>query len=51
MYSDRYSALQNGVCPRCLSFQMKIDYGTQNVADEMLKFAIYGAKWAERIQR
>jgi hypothetical protein len=51
MYSDRYSALQNGVCPRCLSFQMKIDYGTQNVADETLKFAIYGAKWAERIQR
>jgi len=51
LYSDRYSALQNGVCPKCDNFQLAIDYGTQNVQDEMLKFSVYGAKYAERRQQ
>jgi hypothetical protein len=51
LYSDRYTALQNGVCPKCDSFQLAIDYGTQNAADELLKFSIYGAKHAERKQQ
>jgi hypothetical protein len=48
MYSDRYSALQNGICPKCENFQLKVDYGTQAFPDELLKFAVYGAKFEER---
>ena len=51
LYSDRYSALQNGVCPKCRHFQFKVDYGTQAAADELLEFSIYGAKHAERKQQ
>lgn len=47
-FSDRYSALQNGLCPKCDNFQLKIDYGSQNQPDELLTFAIYGRKYAER---
>ena len=51
LYSDRYSAMQNGQCPLCQHFQMKVDYGTQNVPDELLMFSVYGAKHAERKQK
>lgn len=51
LYSDRYSALQNGVCPKCDNFQLAVDYGTQAAADETLGFSIYGAKYAERRQQ
>lgn len=51
LYSDRYSALQNGVCPKCRHFQFKVDYGAQAAADELLEFSIYGAKHAERKQQ
>lgn len=51
IYSDRYTALQNGVCPKCDNFQLKIDYGTQNFPDELLMFSVYGAKHAERRQQ
>lgn len=51
MYSDRYVAEQNGVCPKCDNFQLAIDYGTQNFPDEMLLFSIYGAKHSERKQQ
>jgi hypothetical protein len=47
-YSDRYSAMQNGVCPKCDNFQLKIDYGAQDAADELLTFSVYGAKYKER---
>lgn len=50
-YSDRYVALQNGVCPKCDNFQLKVDYGVQDFPDELLMFAIYGAKHAERRQQ
>jgi hypothetical protein len=51
LYSDRYVALQNSITPKCDNFQLKIDYGTQATADELLKFSIYGAKHAERKQQ
>lgn len=51
MYSDRYTALQNGVCPKCDNFQLAIDYGIQAAADETLTFSVYGAKHAERKQQ
>jgi hypothetical protein len=51
LYSDRYAALQNGMCPKCDNFQLKIDYGAQNAADEELVFSVYGAKHAERRQQ
>ncbi len=51
LFSDRYSALQNGVCPKCDNFQLKVDYGSQNVPDELLMFSVYGAKHAERKQQ
>jgi hypothetical protein len=51
MYSDRYTALQNGVCPKCDNFQMKVDYGSQNVPDELYMFSVYGSKHAERRQQ
>lgn len=51
IYSDRYTALQNGVCPKCDHFQLKVDYGTQNYPDELLMFSVYGAKHAERKQQ
>lgn len=59
VYSDRYQALANGggssgdspQGPKCENFQLKVDYGTQNVADELLKFAVFGAVFKERVQR
>lgn len=51
LYSDRYSALQNGVCPKCMHFQLKVDFGTQNFPDELLSFSVYGAKHSERKQQ
>lgn len=48
IFSDRYSALQNGVTPKCDHFQLKVDYGVQDAADELLMFSVYGAKHAER---
>lgn len=51
MYSDRYSALQNGVCPKCDNFQLRVDYGSQNAPDELLMYEVYGAKHAERRQQ
>jgi hypothetical protein len=50
-YSDRYSALQGGVAPKCDNFQLKVDYGIQDVADELFTFSVYGAKHAERKQQ
>jgi hypothetical protein len=43
--------LQNGFCPKCENFQLKIDYGSQNAPDELLKFAVFGAKFGEREQK
>lgn len=45
LYSDRYSTEDGtGNTPKCDNFQLCVDYGTQNFADELLKFSIYGAK-------
>lgn len=51
MYSNRYSALQNGDAPLCDNFQFKIDYGTQDFPDRLLKHSIYGAHHEERRQQ
>lgn len=51
IYSDRYTALQNGVTPKCDNFQLALDYGSQDAADETLTFSIYGATHAERRQQ
>ena len=51
LYSDRYTMLSKGVTPKCLFFQLGMDYGTQNYADETLMFSIFGAKYAERRQQ
>jgi hypothetical protein len=51
LYSDRYTMLSKGVTPKCLFFQLGMDYGTQDFADEMLMFTIFGAKYAERRQQ
>ena len=51
MFSDRYSALSSGTTPKCKNFQLKIDYGSQLAADELLEFAIYGAVSKERKQQ
>lgn len=51
LYSDRYTMLSKGVTPKCLFFQLGMDYGTQNFPDETLMFSVYGAKYAERKQQ
>jgi hypothetical protein len=51
MYSDRYPASSTAICPKCDNFQLKIDYGTQAVGDELLKFAVFGAVFKERKQQ
>jgi hypothetical protein len=43
--------LSKGVTPKCLFFQLGMDYGTQNYPDETLMFSVYGAKYAERKQQ
>jgi hypothetical protein len=48
MYSDRYRASSTAETPKCEAFQLKIDYGTQQVPDELLKFAVFGAVLKER---
>ena len=51
MYSDRYKTSSTAITPKCENFQLKVDYGTQTVADELLKFAVYGATFKERKQQ
>jgi hypothetical protein len=51
VYSDRYTMLSKGVAPKCLFFQLAMDYGTQNYPDETLMFSVFGAKYAERKQQ
>lgn len=48
LYSDRYTTLQDGVCPKCDHCQIKISWPRQEVADELLSHTIYGAKYSER---
>lgn len=48
LYSDRYTATQDGVCPKCLHCQILIDWPDQDVGDELLSHTIYGAKYGER---
>lgn len=50
VFSDRYSALQNGIAPKSDALLTKFDYGAQNAGDELLEFAIYGAKYEERTE-
>jgi hypothetical protein len=49
-YSDRYK-IQGGNAETCDTSLLKVDYGTQNAADELLMFSVYGAKRAERKQQ
>lgn len=51
LYSDRYTMLSKGVTPKCLFFQLGMDYGQQDFPDETLMFSIFGAKYAERKQQ
>lgn len=51
MYSDRYKTSSTAITPKCENFQLKVDYGSQLVADELLKFAVYGATFKERKQQ
>ena len=50
LYSDRYSTLQDGECPKCTHCQIKVDWGEQDAPDELLSHTIYGAKFGERRQ-
>lgn len=51
LYSDRYVTSQDGECPKCRHVQIKIDWPAQNVPDELMGHAIFGAKFAERRQQ
>lgn len=51
LYNDRYTAMQNGICPKCRHFQLLIQYPSQNEPDELLAHTIYGAKHSERRQQ
>lgn len=51
MFSDRYKASSTAKTPKCENFLLKIDYGTQQVADELLKFSVFGAVYKERRQQ
>jgi hypothetical protein len=51
VYSDRYTGQQGAAVMKSDSVLTKFDYGSQAVADELLDFAIYGAKEEERKQQ
>jgi hypothetical protein len=51
VYSDRYSGQQGAAVMKSDSILLKFDYGSQAAADELLEFAIYGAKEEERKQQ
>jgi len=51
VFSDRYSGQQGAAVMKSDSILLKFDYGSQAVADELLEFAIYGAKEEERKQQ
>ena len=51
VYSDRYTAQQGAAVMKSDSVLVKFDYGSQAAADELLEFAIYGAKEEERKQQ
>lgn len=51
VYSDRYVAMQNGETAKGDSVLIKFDYGSQDAADELLVFSIYGRKHEERVQQ
>jgi hypothetical protein len=50
VFSDRYSGQQGAGVSSSDSVLVKFDYGSQAAADELLEFAIYGAKVEERKQ-
>ena len=51
VYSDRYTGQQGAAAMKSDSILLKFDYGSQAAADELLEFAIYGAKEEERKQQ
>jgi hypothetical protein len=51
VYSDRYTAQQGAGVTKSDSVLVKFDYGSQAAGDELLEFAIYGAKEEERKQQ
>ena len=51
VFSDRYTAQQGAGVLKSDAILLKFDYGSQAVADELLEFAIYGAKEEERKQQ
>lgn len=48
VFSDRYTMLSKSVTPKCIFFQLGMDYGIQAAPDETLLFSVFGAKSAER---
>lgn len=51
LYSDRYKTSSTAETPKCMHFQFKVDYGQQMFADELMKFAVFGAVFKERRQQ
>jgi hypothetical protein len=43
-YCDQYKCLQNGFTPKGDCVSIKFDYGSQEYADELMDFQIFGAK-------
>lgn len=48
LFNDRYMTMHDGICPKCRHCQVMISWPAQQVGDELLAHAIYGAKYAER---
>lgn len=46
--SERFATLQNGHPTDCRHMQMRVDFGTQDAASELLSHSIYGKRKAER---
>lgn len=51
LFSDRYVAMQNGVCPKCRHLQLMVQWAVENAPNELLGHSIFGAKHAERKQQ
>jgi hypothetical protein len=48
LYNDRFSTLQNGVCPLCRHMQLLFQWTSEDFPSEMLTHTVYGRKHNER---
>jgi hypothetical protein len=51
LFNDRFSTLQNGVCPQCRHMQLRLQWSVEDEPSELLTHTVYGRKHNERVSQ